>query len=148
MYGMVDMYGMPDPIDTPAMYGPGPEIETVYGVVRRGTEGQKGKVEITSFNDESSAYETEESEITADGIKGIQVIIGTKEKGTIDSCVTSETGEFFLNADKYLNEEIWIAFLDTDGDENGSYYSIPSETFTLSAMYTKLIVTLQPKTSE
>ena len=96
MYGMVDMYGMPDPIDTPAMYGPGPEIETIYGVVRRGTSEEKGKVEITSADDES----------TADGIKGIQVIIGTKEKGTIDSCITTETGEFYLNADKYLNEEI------------------------------------------
>ena len=144
MYGMVDMYGMPDPIDLPVMYGPAPIRDGLRGRVVRGSAENKGSIEITPLEEDEIGEEVSDS----NGIEGIQIFLFDASNGkTIDSCKTYENGEFFLTADEYLNKEVMILFEDIDQEENGSYRKLEKR-FTLESTNTCIKVVLQPGKDE
>ena len=144
MYGMVDMYGMPDPIDLPVMYGPAPIREGIHGRVVSGSAEEEGSIEITPLEKDESG-----DEISAEnGIEGIEIYLYDANNGEfIDKYETFEGGEFFLNADDYLNKEVIITFSDKDPEENGSYRKL-EKVFTLESTNTFIKVVLQPGKDE
>ncbi len=144
MYGMVDMYGMPDPIDLPVMYGPAPIREGIHGRVVSGSAEEEGSIEITPLEEDESG-----DEISAEnGIEGIEIYLyDANNREFIDKYETFEGGEFFLSADEYLNKDVIITFSDKDPEENGSYRRL-QEVFTLKSTNTFIKVVLQPGKDE
>lgn len=135
MYGMVDMYGMPDPL--PGTY----YKEGIYGKILKGSTDEEGKIEAEEF---SSPLFSKFLDTDSEGLSGVTVLIlENTDYSVVEETQVSETGEFSFSRNKVGGKDVTFVFCLKDENQKEIYKTLIHECAIIDAV-TLLKVTMQP----